>query len=203
MATLKIASRFVRTFNNGEHLTKVVTQVNDGKIFTNVYNKDGCLLKSRVKLFSDANVGDKFVKTRMYVLQLDSGVVSKTVENRVYNKANLDGKRVPIGYRITSEEIFKGHKLCKKRLVNLQNGSLNEKILKDKIVCTKTFKNGNNINFIDYNNLGLPMPKVLNNIEAKDLSINEMYIKALEKDPSSTYFPSGYYHKINNLDVYL
>lgn len=90
MAVQTIGTRIARTFGSGKNLKHVVSEVVNGKTYTKVLDGNGNVIKNRVKAFSSANVGDKFVRTRTSIIQDADNKISKEVYDRVYGGEYCD-----------------------------------------------------------------------------------------------------------------
>lgn len=84
MAVQVLGTRLVRTFGSGERLRHVVSETVNGKTYTKVLDNAGKVIRDRVKSFSQASVGDKFVKTRTTVIS-SYGDLKKEIYDRVYS----------------------------------------------------------------------------------------------------------------------
>lgn len=163
MGVITIGSRLVRTFGEGKNLRRIVTECVDGKTYTRVLGADGKKLIDRVKAFKCSAVGNKKVLTTTKLRQDDSGVISKSVYDRVYNQnGSFLGAREVFTPALGRDEFS----VCK--------SSVNSILFKIKhftegIVCNKQIRLGHagavppksKPGFgIAYNAKGLPLPYV-------------------------------------------
>ena len=185
MAVQQIGTRLVRCFGNGDNLKKVVTEVVDGKTFTNVFDAKGTLIKQRVKAFSEEMVGDKLVKTKTTVTDIQGGDLFKKITDSVYKikdkVKNFVGGR-STKYVADGEDFIDCIKDTSDRYFN-----------RTRLYDRTSYRNGLRLtrgkpqSYVGYNNKGLPKPDELLSMKAKDMSLKEMREWHLKNHPQRPY----------------
>lgn len=187
MAVQQIGTRLVRCFGKGDNLKKVVTEVVDGKTFTNVFDAKGNLIKQRVKAFSEEMVGDKFVKTKTTVTE-HCHEIFKDITDSVYK--TIDDVKKFVGGRKT-HYIDAGYEdstdFLKKESVRYFNRANSHKGVKTTYSDGLRYARREYDNVLSYNDKGLPMPNTLSRTAAEDLSLKEMREWHLKNHPQRPY----------------
>ncbi len=223
MSVVTIGSRLMRTFGEGKNLRKIVTECVDGKTYTKVLGADGEILIDRVKAFERSTVGNKKVLTTIKINQNDSGVVSKSVYDRVYDR---------YGHFRGAREVFTPDiDCCEQFSAKISDVHIffQEKRFINGIVCSKQAKLGFARSIpsrlvrrdgmtLAYNKKGLPLPQSSANAKVNfdEMSLKEMrnwHIKNCPELPyAQMYFNlkaldnreiGSTLERINDLDKYL
>ena len=210
---MQIGNRLIKTFGEGKNLKRIVTEVFDGKIFTNVYDVSNGdkLIRSRVKVFSESNVNGKIIKTKTSVTEVP-GVIYKDVRDRVYKEC-FDGNKF-LGYR--SCRSYDEHKF--KTLSSPNSNFVSKTCYEDGRRNSRNYhkeRSGPATVTVDYNKKGLPYPtSCSSHDELADASLKDMRIWHINNRPHLRYMPlelnmgslddaSSLGLKLNNLDALL
>ena len=210
---MQIGNRLIRTFGEGKNLKRVVTELFDGKIFTNVYDVSNRnkLIRSRVKVFSESNVNGKTIKTKTSVIETP-GETYKKVCDRFY-KEGSDGNKF-LGYRecISSSNDF-NFKALSSPNSNFVSATYYMKDGRRNFRYYYKERSDKPFDRVDYNKKGLPYPvrclgsrrEELANASLKDMRNwhikNYPYLRYMTDELNMGSLDEGL--KLNNLDALL
>lgn len=184
---LQVASfgqKLFRTFGKGVKTRHIITETINGKTFTRVLDAEGKVRYNRIKTIKRFEVGDK----RITSCTKDFNTHTSTVDRVVDHNGNYLGNREVV-IRGVEKDVFKsvaGNYTTNKEVIC---GITNKKYCfdKDKVL----FENCK----VEYNNLGLPVPKELKYYKCEGKSLQEML-----KMTGVISRCNGYYPKNSKLD---
>ena len=152
----------------------VVTEMIDGKTFTNVVDQLGNTIYRRVKKIERYNVGDKTVITKTCIGNKDpKDSIIKRITDRVYNQNDeFLGARSCVEEIKTRSNGYTGYKHTYKQSVNdtcrffkyfdPQSGKVTKKVSFYSRPGSSKLDNTSPVITVDYNSKGLPYPQSVN-----------------------------------------
>lgn len=168
LGTMQVGNKLVRMFGEGDKIRRVTTEVVDGKILTQVFDKDGNHVVSRMKAMAADKVGNKTVRTTTKVYQDSDGFARRTTD-RVYNSADKF-----VGSRTVFEQGFSPDTLIKRRVSKQGTDGIKlvKKFSEDGTVYKKVVPG----NYLTYNFKGLPISELstCSGFNVNNMSLREM-----------------------------
>jgi len=204
MGIVQIGARLIRSFGSGENLRKIVTETVNGKTFTRVLDKDGKIVKERVKqIVRNQQVGNKKVNTVTKVTEGSKEYIGhpydyteKLIYDRVYNKdGEFLGSRAVFRDPYYKTAVLKNHVGGNSFLKNFPNTASGFRVVKKQIgvpAGEAPIDEMCGVTRVYYNNKGLPMPQWSGTgNDFRGMSLKAMKDRHLKKHPELPYAPEG------------
>jgi len=199
MGITQIGARLIRSFGSGENLRKIVTETVNGKTYTRVLDKDGNIVKERVKqIVRNQQVGNKKVNTVTKIISRPESSPHKLVYDRVYSaEGEFLGSRATM-FNIFSDGIEKDAVLKNRVGGNsfLKWFASGGKVASKVGGCPAGARPRTDIGYncsVHYNDKGLPVPQWKNDVpeDVKGMSLKEMRDLHLKTHPEVFYAAPG------------